>query len=301
MTCYDYEGTRYVRGRHFTECGGEDCSGCLRCPEAHCGECRNGTHLGFGENTCPQCIAGVRSILRAILDLYAAVPEEATVRGVNSEAANLAGPATDNEAWSYRKAALSLRLGVPMSSLEADDEHHPVFVLGGWILALGEDYRDQPDRQLTVSELVDWLDRRLGRIAHDVGQDFGQFRREVGRCKAHMESVLHDGIQRDTGAPCMSCNIPLERTWGADQKRDGWRCPKCRQTSTEDQYRFAVAHLHREEATELTDHDMEIRTGVKAGTVRVWARRGLVSKRRDSGRTLYRVEDVLRRAMGETA
>ena len=57
-----------------------------------------------------------------------------------------------------------------------------------------------------------------------------------------------------------------------------------------------MAHLHREEATELTDRDMEIRTGVRAGTVRVWANRDLIRKRRDSGRVLYDVADVMREA-----
>jgi hypothetical protein len=299
MSCYEFEGTRYVRGRHFAECGGEDCSGCLRCPENHCGECKRGTHLGFGEATCPECIGRVRATLRAILDLYAALPEEAIHRGVNSEAANLAGPVADAEAYSWRKAHLAKTIAWEL--LPEDDEHHPGNVLGGWVAVIGEDYGDRPDRQLTLSELVDYLDRRLGRIAHDVGQDFGQFRREVSRCKAHLEAVLHDGEQVDTGAPCMTCNVPLQRVWGVDSERDGWRCPKCKQTSTEDQYRFAVKHLHREEATELTDHDMEIRTGVRAGTVRVWAKRGIVGRRQDSGRTLYVVADVVKRAMGETA
>ena len=84
--------------------------------------------------------------------------------------------------------------------------------------------------------------------------------------------------------------------WGDDAKGDGWICPRCKRTSTDAQYRFAVAHLDREEAHELTDRDMEIRTGVRAGTVRVWANRELVRKRRDSGRTLYAVEDVMREA-----
>ena len=304
MSCYEFEGTHYLRKRHFAECAGEaDCAGCLRCTERHCGECRKGTHLGFGEHTCALCIGKVRATLRSLVDLYAALPEEAEVRGATSEAANLHGPATDAEAWSYRKAARSLRLGIPMSSLEDDDSDHPVFVLGQWIHALGEDYADRPDRQLTLSEAVAWLDIRLGRIANDVGQDFGQFRREINHCRTHMEAVLHDGEQRDTGAPCMTCNIPLHRVWGSSEDSDGWRCPKCKQTSTETQYRFAVKHLHREEATELNAYDMELRTGVKASTIRRWASVTVVrgeeipprihSCGRDGqGRKLYRVEDV---------
>ena len=91
----------------------------------------------------------------------------------------------------------------------------------------------------------------------------------------------------------MNCGATLERTWAEDAKADGWRCPRCKRTSTEAQYRFAVAHLHREEATHLTDRDMEIRTGVKAGTVRSWARNGEVDRRQDQGRTVYCVADVV--------
>jgi hypothetical protein len=41
---------------------------------------------------------------------------------------------------------------------------------------------------------------------------------------------------------------------------------------------------------------MEIRTGVKAGTIRVWSTRGDVGKRLDTGRVVFCVKDVLRRA-----
>src|SRR3546814_16123105 len=64
---------------------------------------------------------------------------------------------------------------------------------------------------------------------------------------------LRDGEQRDTGAPCRTCEVPLVRVWGSDEQGDGWKCPRCHTRSTETQYRFAVAHLHREEATHLTE------------------------------------------------
>jgi predicted nucleic acid-binding Zn ribbon protein len=242
MSCYQFEDTRYVRGRHFSECGdAEDCSGCLRCPENHCGECRKGTHLGFGEATCAECIGKARATLRSLLDLYAALPYEAEHRGALSEAANLHGPATDAEAWSYRKAARSLRLGVPMSSLEEDDPDHPVFVLGGWIHALGEDYADRPDRQLTLSEAVDWLDRRLGRIANDAGQDFGQFKREVEHCRTHMEAVLHDQAMGDAAnIGCFECGAGLERRLTDRGFEDHWTCKGCRRRYTYAEYNFAL-------------------------------------------------------------
>lgn len=299
MICYRFEGQHYLRNRHLDDCDGVDCSGCQPCPERHCGECRQGRHLGYGENTCAECVGHTRADLAALLELAACLPAEAVERGVDSEAANLDGPVADPEAFSHRRVSiLAGRINVP---LPEEDEHHPLAVLGRWVLMLGEDYGDPTDLTLDMSRAVDYLDARLGRIAHDAGQDFGQFKREVRRSRAHLEAVLHDGEQRDTGAPCMTCNVPLQKTWAADEKHDGWRCPKCKHTSTHAQYQFAVQHLHRSEATHLTDQDMELRTGVKAGTVRVWARRDEVERKREQGRTVYSVSDVLKRVQGEAS
>lgn len=314
MTCYEFEATRYVRGRHFSECdGAEGCAGCLRCPESHCGECRKGTHLGFGEHTCPECVGKVRATLRSLLELYAALPAEAVVRGATSEAANLYGPATDAEAWSYRKAARSLRLGVPMSTLEDDDTNHPVFVLDGWIRALGEDYADHPDRQLTLSEAVDWIDKRLGRIANDVGQDFGQFRREVNHCRVHMESVLHDGEQVERGVPCPTCRRLIEQDGSSDKAprlrlerrdtdrtgaSDRWQCPDDRDHWwSEADYRLRVGTDYIKHAAALTASDMQRAHGVKPGSVTGWAAMTPPKVRKmgkdHNGRQLYSVADVL--------
>jgi hypothetical protein len=155
---------------------------------------------------------------------------------------------------------------------------------------------DETTERLTYFEAVDYLDRQMTYMAGYEDSPFEDFARDLRRCRTHMEAVLHDGEQRDQGAPCMTCGTRLERVWGDDEHDDGWKCPRCRATSSEAQYRFAVMHLHREEAEWLTDRDMEIRTGVRAGTVRVWANRGEVGRKRDAGRTLYRVSDVERRA-----
>jgi DNA-binding transcriptional MerR regulator len=51
-----------------------------------------------------------------------------------------------------------------------------------------------------------------------------------------------------------------------------------------------VSHLHLETAQWLTDQACaEKFPGVRPGTIREWARRGLVARRRDSGRVLYAV------------
>ena len=59
-----------------------------------------------------------------------------------------------------------------------------------------------------------------------------------------------------------------------------------------------MKHLHREEAKWLSDRDCEIRTGVPAVSVRVWAKRGKVarSKSVDTGRVVYLVADIVKQA-----
>lgn len=306
MTCYAYEGTHYVRNRHSEDCDGE-CSGCEPCSERHCEDCTK-VHVDATEQTCPACIGKTRANLRALVDLYATLPEEVEHRGVESEAANLYGPATNAESWSYRKAALSLRLAVPMSALEPDDEHHPLMVLGRWVFMLGEDYGDPTDLKLTMSRAVDYLDKRLGRIAHDVGQDWRQFAKEVRKCKQHMESVLHDGDQVERGAPCYVCStrspdekapkVVLHRN-DADKTgaHDTWLCPDDRDHWwREADYRRWVAEDYIKNAPALNATDMARVHEVKPGSLTGWASAKKVRKmgKDHSGRQLYSVEDVLR-------
>lgn len=283
---------RVLPGRHGDECPDDTCRGCLPCPDAHCRVCRRAHSVG----TCAECMAETRSTLREIGRMCDALPEEVEARGIEGEAMMLLGPIADPEARGHLEASVAAGR-VPADYLEsADHELHPLFVLGGWEMvwrdALEQDDAERP----TFAQVVDYLDRTMAIMGGHEFVPFEDFARDLRACAGRLEAVLHDGEQVDRGAPCMACGTTLVRTWGKDAAHDGWKCPRCRQTSTEDQYRFAVAHLHREEATHLTDRDMEIRTGVKAGTVRSWARKGLVDRRRDAGRTVYAVDDVLNEA-----
>jgi hypothetical protein len=247
-------------------------------------------------------MAETREALHDIARMCDALPEEVESRGVEGEAMFLLGPACDPEARGHLEASV-LAGRVTDDYLEnADGELHPLFVLGSWDAVWRDALEhDEPTERLTITTAVDYLDRTMGYMSGYEHVPFEDYAKDLRQCRTHMESVLHDGEQVDRGAPCMTCSVPLERVWGDDKRADGWKCPRCHQTSTEDQYRFAVAHLHREEATHLTDRDIEIRTGVKAGTVRVWANRGDVERKRDAGRTLYAVADVQRRMRGEAS
>jgi hypothetical protein len=273
----------------LAESGLEDyCKGCQPCTEPHCRICG----IAHADGTCAECLAEVRGNLREIATRCDALPAEVAHRGVEGEAMMLLGPAADWEALNHMEA--SVKAGrVPPEYLEhANDERHPVFVLNGWD-AVWRDALDHADPdKADLATFVDYLDRTMAYMAGFPFVPFEDFARDVRGCLGHLDAVLHDGEQHDRGAPCMSCGRALERVWGDDQKADGWMCPRCKRTSTEAQYRFAVAHLHREEAEWLTDREMQIRTGVRAGTVRVWATRGYVGRRQNGGRTEYRVADV---------
>lgn len=280
---------RVIGGRHDEECPGEPCAGCLPCSEPHCRVCGH-THAA---GACAECLAETRETLHDIARMCDSLPEEVESRGINGEAMMLLGPAADPEARGHLEASV-LAGRVPADYLDtADGELHPLFVLGTWDMIWRDALEhDEASGVLTIVVAVDYLDRQMTYMGGYGLVPFEDFARDLRQCRTHLESVLHDGEQVDRGAPCMTCRVPLERVWGKAGNDDGWACPRCRQQSTEAQYRYAVMNLHREEAEWLTDRECELRTGVKAGTVRVWANRGEVERKRESGRTVYRVADV---------
>lgn len=282
-----------VAGRHEDDCPGGECPGCEPCTEPHClvqwhgerGDCE--THA---VSVCPSCLGKVREHLGEIVRLSGLplVDQVLSAGDVDCEAADLLGPAAMPAQW--RQRGNYGHIYHPDSRV---GELHPLWVLGTWDLLVTEHLGHTRTAKVTVDRAADYLGRNLTWLAADLEFDFAVMADELANCRSHLEAVLHDGEQVDRGAPCMSCGKSLERTWGTSSDKDGWRCPRCRESSTEDQYRFAVMHLHREEAAWLTDLDMEIRTGIKAATVRSWARSEFVRKRRDSGRTVYAVDDVM--------
>ena len=292
---------RVLPNRHHDGCEDETCRGCQPCPMDHCRVCG----IEHASGACANCRSAIRDSLDDVVRMCGSLPSEVVMRGVNGEAMNLLGPVSDPEARQHWEASVLAGRIVPLEC-EAreladvrrwldtvDDERHPLLVLGSWSMIYRDGLEhDEPTSRVTVASEAAYLSRHLTEIAALEWVPFEDFARDLRACIAHMEQVLHDGEQIDRGAPCMTCGKPLERVWGLDLDHDGWKCPRCLTTSTDAQYRFAVAHLHREEATHLTDRDMEIRTGVKAGTVRVWAQRGLITRHVDAGRVLFSVAEV---------
>ena len=218
-------------------------------PTRHCTARRTcSVHIGPDELTCPRCIGRTRADLSWIVNLSALMATAALSAGVDSEAANLAGPAADPEAWSWRKIAARQGRAWHLSLVEDDDEHHPYLVLGRWDLMLREDYEHPSDKAVTIANAASYLSRQLHRLANDPDQDYGQFAREIRKCRDHLEAVLATSRRVQRGAPCPECTTKdtgvgprLVRRFGHwcndedcdrlhydDDSGDIWVCPRDR-------------------------------------------------------------------------
>lgn len=240
MTCrYDSDAATYV-----TDDGDECRRDEYGDPTRHCTARRTcSQHVGPRELTCARCVGRTRTDIAQIVERAALMLPEAMVVGVNSEAAMLAGPATDVEAWSWHKVAAKQGRIWHVSLVEDDDEHHPATVLGVWARMLAEDYGiDLP--MLDVNASAAFLTRVLHRVAQDDEQDFPLMARELRKCRAHLESVLRDSLAPERGAPCPDCKddghvVRLTREYGhwcdsgtcerlhyVTDEADRWVCPR---------------------------------------------------------------------------
>ena len=201
-------------------------------------------HVGWGELTCARCLGRVRMDIRQIVQRSTELLPEAIETGVNSEAAMLAGPAADVEAWSWHKVSAKQGRIWHVSLIEEDDDWHPETVLTRWAQMLTEDYGIERPERWNLSNAAAFLDRILGRVAQDDAQDFPLLAREVRKCRSHLESVLSDSLAPERGAPCPTCGmdqqvIRLVREyphfcWDDDceqihyetDEADRWVCPR---------------------------------------------------------------------------
>lgn len=220
---------------------------------AHCTArktCAN--HLGWGELTCARCLGRTRANLRHIAEISTLLDSAAGETGdVNSGAAMLAGPTTDPEAWSWRKAAA--RAGGPwhVSLDEDDDESDPERVLTTWAQMLSEDYGLDRPAVWDVSNAATFLERILSRVAQDEEQDFPQLSRELKRCRNHLDTEMRLRTFVERGVPCPICvaeksaepvsvrlrreyphwcnDETCERVHIATDELDVWVCPRNRE------------------------------------------------------------------------
>lgn len=216
-------------------------------PTRHCQSRRScANHIGHGEQTCARCVGRTRTDVRRIVELAPLMGIQALGRGVNSEAANLAGPAADAESWSWHKVAAKQGIIWHASLIEDDDDHHPYTVLTRWEFMLREDYEQPREDATSTTSAGDYLERTLHRLAQDDGQDWPLFAREMRLCREHLEDVLANSGKPERGAPCPDCRndghvIRMTREFGhwcwaatcerihyADDTGDRWVCPRNR-------------------------------------------------------------------------
>lgn len=292
------DSPRVVRGRHLAGCAAENaqegagraagvgvgvgtseveigaqigetgCEGCQPCERPHClvgfygerGDCQ--THA---ESVCPACLGKVREHLSEIVRLTGLPLVEQVLAGgsVDTEAADLLGPAANPVQW--RQRGNHGHIYEPDSRLGWHT--HPLSVLGWFDMLVAEHLGHTRTTRITVTRAATYLDTNLTYLAADMEFDFPDLANALAACREHLERVLHDGEQRETGAPCMKCRVPL---WLIRDDTDYWQCPRCRQTSTEDQYRFAVMADFVEHSDQLTALQIEEQHGIPASTVRRW-------------------------------
>lgn len=276
--CHYVSGDGWKSPEHLRDCTDTECKGCRPCSEDHCalhGKCANHVRHAAGMYTCSSCVGKTRRNLNRILDRYAEIPEEAIESGVDSEAANLIGPAASPEqVKARREAGVHVEDFAPATKRRpaiTDDPHHPYLVLGRWDMALREDYDQPTDLLVSVSRAADYLAGEiLNLFAQDQPQAFEEFASEVATCLSHLESVLSDSRRPEKGAPCPKCDEPMVRKYGLQAKDDRWSC-KCGETMEDDDYRQRAEQQHFLKADMLTSEGVAVRLGVSASTVRRWA------------------------------
>lgn len=329
MTCRYVENWGYHLRSHAPNCDAAsgECDGCQPCETdehgnrtKHCTARRFcASHLDAAHPlTCPACIGRTRDDLALIVKLSGQLLAEAIEAGVASEAANLAGPAPHPVIAHWQRInTLRANPGAnPDDILPPDDRHHPLTVLGMWEMLLREDYGHETAERVTIVKAAAYLDGLLTRLAQDDEQDWPLFASEVRACRAHLEDVLHTAKRPQTGAPCPACEKapPLERIffrhWHTEDTDpancagcscDAWKCPACKATWYDHEYRKWVADDYLENAEALTAAEMQQVHGIKPATLRKWAERDqrIRRGRNPRGQQTYDVELALARHQSE--
>lgn len=229
-------------------------------PTHHCTARRTcSMHVGKNEQTCARCISRTRTDIRQVVGYYSLMPTAAIADGVDSAAADLAGPAADpRNVRAVRfyvdgHATHALRTGridesaweKILTALPDDDEYHPYSVLTRWQMMLAEDYGHPLPEKLSVAGAGSYLDRHLHIVAQDPEQEFALMAREIRKVRNNLENALHNSTRPDRGAFCPDCKgdnnelVRLVRDYGhwcnddecerihhADDRGDVWRCPR---------------------------------------------------------------------------
>ena len=176
-------------------------------PVRHCrARVRCTSHLGWDEYACPECAGKTRANLESIVDLMALMPDEAVERGVDSEAANIAGPHADFVSAGWRL----VNQGVPGDKVRDElDMLDPYTCLTYHERVIREEMNH--DGLTLVSPTVSdsagylmWVLTDLTRSEEGAEMLRGLLG-DTMRLRRHMEAVLLDSRTPERGAPCPAC------------------------------------------------------------------------------------------------
>lgn len=150
--------------------------------------------------------------------------------------------------------------------------------------------------------------------------EWDAYTKDVRTAVAQLEAILLEGKRSQRGVQCLDCSIDLIRV-SRDPKvirfcegqpvddagshrfcdkhdrgglADEWKCPDCGRSYDTESYYRAVHHAHFVHADYLPIEEAEARTGVAAGTIKVWVTRDKVRRHKAPGatRVTYCVADI---------
>lgn len=294
--CRYVEDQGYLLKAHMPYCKDVACRGCVPCthdnygnPLRHCTarqHCSN--HLEAAERlTCSNCVARTAGHIAEIVRWSDEVYDEALEEGVDSEAANLAGPAADPIRAMWARINANRGVEVEDRAWEAEDKH-PLTVLGGYEMRLREDYSEDYSElpPITIDGAATYLQARLNRIAQDETQDWPYLASEIASCHSHLAEVLHLARRPEKGAPCIACEkapalVKKYTHHDLTGDSDRWVCPNpdCRAWWPEVAYRQWVSDDYLDNAETLTAAEMHQVYEIKPSTLRTWADRNTGLKR----------------------
>lgn len=293
------ENPRAIRNHHDDDCDDEKCRGCQDCTEPHCLVCGIEHKLGV----CPECVGAAREDLWELRRLMSRVTNEmheqakVSKHGVlegmpGGELMFLAGPVADIN-YHAGRMTVALHRGDDHAGDEHDsDGEHPNLTLTWW----EEKWRTLRGRSATSTVdfgNVTYLDDMLT-WAGDNEPHFPEFARDLRQAVTRVEDALLEGIRQDVGARCLRCGARQIKKFGAIESKDEWHCPRCKQDSTIAQYILSEKDERRNRADRLTAPEMELRFGIKRGTLWKWVSDGRVKLRglNGNGHKMYDVADV---------
>lgn len=299
------------------------------CGDRHCVVC--GHHLDAGEfRTCWPCIGKARRDLLAIVDLVALLPEHAFHGATNGHLV-AAEPIPGGDAvMMLGRGSEGLSED---GSTNSGDPEPPAWVLGWWEETWREQlglasrfpvWRREPGRTIAAAnvflgEHLDW--------AANYHPGFGTFAGDLAVTRRQLEALLRAGDAPVEGVSCFECGSTLQRAYRApracscppraetpvndhlswernhaghdqgglsDPSPDaGWSCPRCRREYSPGEYRLAVTAAYDAAAEWRTEVDASRLTECPRGTIRGWASRGQIRRKKDSsGRVTYSLEDI---------